>query len=114
MTEFEHIRRWEEGDFTLDLYDTYGWTGGGKSRLAYELRHQGEIVFEGNDFGCSPLHAVDSDATVAALLTFLSLRPGDTDADYFDSYTAKQLDWACRHGEELSLYAYELEEATRE
>lgn len=47
------------------------------------------------------------------MLTFLSLRPGDTDRDYFDRYTPEQLDWARAHGEELSWLATELEERAR-
>jgi hypothetical protein len=40
------------------------------------------------------LHADDSLETVASLLTFLTLRPGDTDADYFAGYTPAQMEWA--------------------
>ena len=37
--------------------------------------------------------ADDSDECLATLLVFLTLRPGDTDADYFDGYTERQRDW---------------------
>jgi len=50
-------------------------------------------LFEGADFAGSPMVADDSDACLATLLTFLTLRPGDTDRDYFDDYTPEQLDW---------------------
>jgi hypothetical protein len=53
----------------------------------------GWIIFEGEDFAGSPMDADDSDETVAALLTFLTLRRGDTDAEYFESYTPEQLAW---------------------
>ena len=46
---------------------------------------------------------------MGAILGFLSLRPGDTDPEYFDSYSDEQLRWAQTYGEELSLHAYELE-----
>lgn len=106
----EHIRTWTEGEFRLELYDTHGFDAySGKSRLAYELFHRDGLIFEGDDFFPSPLHAIDSDDTVGCILTFLSLRPGDTDADYFERYTPEQLDFADQYGDELSLYAYELE-----
>jgi len=52
----------------------------------------------------------DGDETIAALLSFLSLRPGDTDDEYFDDYTEDQMEWAEMHGEELSWIAMEMEE----
>lgn len=54
-------------------------------------------LFSGEDFGCSPAHCVDSDDTLLTILSFLTLRPGDTDREYFDSYTSVQLDWAKSH-----------------
>jgi hypothetical protein len=63
------------------------------------------VIFEGSDFGPSPMDAWDSDATVYALLGFLTLRPGDTDSDYFEGYTADQTLFAQEHAESLSCYA---------
>lgn len=59
-------------------------------------------LFEGDDFGASPLHAVDSDETVAALMGLLTLRPGDTDPDYFADYTPEQLRFCTEHAETLA------------
>lgn len=112
---WEHVRTWEQGAYRLDLWQIYRRTpslarSGDRSResLAYELWHEGAgPVFYGADFhtpGC-----VDSDEAVAALLSFLSLRPGDTDREYFDSYSPEQLEWAQEHGEELSAIAHDLE-----
>src|SRR4051812_40567617 len=105
---FDLIRTWKADGFKLDLYDTYQ-TRHGKDILAYQFFHNGELIFEGDDFGCSPLHAIDSDAAVGGLLAFLSLKPGDTDPEYFESYTPKQMAFALAHGEDLSLYVEELE-----
>jgi hypothetical protein len=109
----ESIRTWRAGRFQLDLFDTGRCDGRGQTRLAYSFRDGGKVIFEGEDFAGSPLHADDSDETVAALLSFLSLRPGDTDREYFERYTPEQMDWARQHGEELSLLAHELEERAR-
>lgn len=102
---FRPYRKGMGPSFRLTVRDT-GRTIGGKHRLGYLLTRiePGTIlnVFEGDDFGCSPLHAVDSDETVAAIMGFLTLRPGDTDAEYFENYTADQLEFCQQHAESLS------------
>jgi len=60
-------------------------------------------LFEAEDYGCAPGDAIDSDACIRGLMNFLTLRPGDTDADYFDGYTRDQLDYCVSHAESLSL-----------
>jgi hypothetical protein len=99
----------EMEDYRLELFDTLTTDRYGKSVLAYRFFHRGRLVFARADFHGSPLHAVDADATVAGLLAFLSLKPGDTDPDYFEGYTAEQLAFARAEGENLSLYVEELE-----
>ena len=109
----ESIRTWRSGRFQLDLFDTGRCDSRGQTRLAYSFQDNGKVIFEGEDFAGSPLHADDSDETIAALLRFLSLRPGDTDREYFDRYTPEQLAWAEQNGEELSLLAHDMEEQAR-
>lgn len=101
--------------FRLKVWDTYRTDHYGKSILGYRLS-MGErqhlnvvnnpavwtVLFEGEDFGSSPMHAIDSDETIAALMSFLTLRPGDTDSEYFDDYTPAQLDYCAQHAEALS------------
>jgi hypothetical protein len=106
---YDHVRTWEAEDYRLELFETLAVNRYGKAVLAYRFFHRGRLIFEGADFHCSPLHAVDADATVAALLHFMSLRPGDTDAEYFESYTPEQLAFARAEGENLALYVEELE-----
>lgn len=60
------------------------------------------VVFEGRDFAGSPMHADDSDATVNGLMGFLTLRPGDTDAEYFADYSPAQKEFCEQHAESLS------------
>lgn len=107
------IRVWQSGRFRLELRDTGRRDWRGQSKLAYRFTDGGKVIFEGDDFAGSPMHADDSDETVAALLSFLSLLPGDTDPDYFDRYSPAQLDWARANGEELGLLASEMEERAR-
>lgn len=79
-----------------------------RNRLAYELiqleqNAESRVLFSGEDFGPSPMHADDSDDTIAALMGFLTLRPGDTDREYFAGYTADQLDFCASHAEALQM-----------
>lgn len=91
--------------YTLRLYDTGRLDSRGCSYLGYTLRtgfgDTSTVLFAGEDFAGSPMHADDSDATVADLLGFLTLKPGDTDQEYFASYTPDQLAWAEQHAEYL-------------
>ena len=91
--------------FDLLLWDTGKRDGEGRTFLRYEFRMLGAgdsvLLFEGEDFNVSLCHAIDSDATVAALMSFLTLQPGDTDADYFEDYTAAQRAFCDKHAEDL-------------
>src|SRR5262245_54254991 len=81
--------------FELRTWDTGRTDWRGQTRIGYLFGVRGESspIFEGTDFAGSPMHADDSDLTLASLLCFLTLRRGDTDAGYFDDYTPEQLDW---------------------
>ena len=60
----------------------YNGTGSGRVRMAYALHDRGQVIFAGDDFYPSPLHAYDGDEAVGALLGFLVLQPGDTDREH--------------------------------
>ena len=110
----ELIRTWKREGFKVELFDLNrrNW---GKNILGYNCYDGEWLVFSGDDLGCSPLHAIDSDDSIFALLGFLTLKPGDTDQEYFDDYTDCQLDW-CKSGrcEELSLMVYDFEMGHKE
>jgi hypothetical protein len=96
--------------FYLTTYDTGRTDDRGCTRQAYTLtQHEpGKapiVLFDGEDFCGSPLHADDSDQTIAALLGFLTLRPGDTDQEYFDRYTPDQIRFCEDHAETLACEA---------
>lgn len=74
-----------------------------KERLGYEFGRVAEDpIFQGEDFYCSPLHDPYDDDTTRCLLGFLTLRPGDTDAEYFADYTEQQTDFAEQHAEHVA------------
>lgn len=88
--------------FKLIVSDTGRTDWRGVSVLAYELRSEGRVLFSGSVAG-SPLHAIDSDETMEGLMGFLTLRPGDTDREYFENYTQEQLNFCAQHAEALAL-----------
>ena len=70
-------------------------------RLTMRENGKSKIIFCGEDIGCSPLYAIDSDACVKSIMSFLTLRPGGTDREYFENYTPEQLEYCEQHAEAL-------------
>lgn len=97
--------------YTLTMTDSGTYDARGQTRIGYVLKVKAPesgrkaytVLFRGDDFSGSPMHADDSDETVAGLFGFLTLKPGDTDQDYFESYSVAQLAWAESHAEALQL-----------
>lgn len=92
------------GIVTVSVYDA-GPTEAGRHRIGYVCERDHTEIFRGADIGVPAGRAVDSDYVVAAVTDFLSLRPGDTDPEFFDDYNEAQSDFAAACGEELALYA---------
>jgi hypothetical protein len=83
------------------------WNAGrrdGRSTVAYRLSLGGpgfgpdRILFEGQDFTTPG----DPASNEEGLMGFLTLRPGDTDPDYFAAYTPEQLEYCSKWAEALS------------
>lgn len=108
---FTPYRRGLGPTFTLTLWDTYRRDPMGKSMIRYRLNmrtgdrasgtDKSTTLFAGEDFACSPLHCIDSDEAVEGIMGFLTLRPGDTDPEYFDSYTSAQVHYCEQYAEAL-------------
>ena len=103
---FRPYRRGMGPTFTLRLYDMgEPYQGGPHWRIGYtlDMSQNGRSVrlFDASDFGCAPSNAIDSDACVESLMGFLTLRPGDTDSDYFKSYSDEQRAYCDQHAEQL-------------
>ena len=105
LVRFRPYRRGFGPTFSLELTDVQS-----TSVIGYTLRQHEHglttVLFDGRDFRPSPLHAWDSDETVAAVMGFLTLRLGDTDRDYFDGYTAAQRAFRDTHAETLACEVY--------
>lgn len=114
-----HVRTFVRDRFRLALWDT-GRKVGEKTELRFEFYDQTlpmmqRLVFARDDFRVPPQHALDSDATVWALLGFLALGEGDVDPEFFDDYTPAQLEWRdSPRREELAAIAMEIYEVDRE
>lgn len=102
--KFSPYRKGMGPTFTVVLWDTGRSDNRGQSVLGYKLSSSkdGEI-FKGEDFAGSPMHAIDSDKTICSLMSFLTLKPGDTDREYFANYTQKQMRFAEEFAESLQM-----------
>ena len=105
----EPIKVWRRDGFTLRLWDSGRRDWRGQTVISYQFKDRRRVIFEGSDFAGSPMHADDSIDTTMALLSFLSLRPGDTDAEYFAEYTPAQTDWMNSRAETLASIVAEFE-----
>ncbi len=76
--------------FVLTMFDPQGAMQP-RTYIPYELTRDGLMLFSGSDYGCSPLHAIDSDITMLTLMSFLCIVRGGVDSEYFDSYNDQQL-----------------------
>lgn len=99
--------------YRLRTFDTNKKEPGtyGHSYLAYIFQAPGgRVLFKGADYGVSAFTPIDADETLVSLLGFLTLKPGDTDQEYFAKYTPEQLDWCqSSDAEELALLVYDYE-----
>jgi len=101
MATGEQLAVWKREGWELRMYDD-GIDDDGRQVIRYVLHDLrwvdgagqfGRKLFKGTDYRPSPLIAVDSLDSIAGLLGFLSLGEGDTDSEYFDSYTDRQIAW---------------------
>jgi hypothetical protein len=76
----------------------------GRQRWRYQLATGDQVIFSGDRLE-TPADATADEAARGAL-GFATLRPGDTDHEYFDGYTATQTAWVDEHAEELGLALY--------
>jgi hypothetical protein len=68
-------------------------------------RRPTRVLFAGDDIHLSAGTCTDSDRAVAEVLGWLTLKPGDTDEEFFKDYTAEQLDFARTHAETLGIHS---------
>lgn len=99
-----HVRvRRGEPSVMIIAYDSRRYSPTGHSYLDLEVRHEGRIIFDRGALSCGVPAGTSTDGNEARELALatVAMKPGDTDAEYFESYTPEQLDWARKYGEEL-------------
>lgn len=98
-----------DSEHSLELWPT-ARADDGRLRWHYRLSRKSRTVFAVSDISSAVgavLTAEELIRTARTVLAYLTLRPGDTDAEYFDAYTRAQLAWRDRFAEALSIYAME-------
>lgn len=99
---------WEQDEFHVSL-ERFGAPIDQRVNWKYSFSYQGKTIFEGDDLGTH--QSCDADEALVALLSILALQQGDTDDDYFDSYTEDQVRFrdsdAC---DDLGMIAFDMEE----
>lgn len=106
------MRSWTTDGFLVELYET-GTMVGSHTAVGYRLYDvdyaietgDASVVFEGTDYGVPSGQTIDGDRAVEGILGFLSLRPGDTDDEFFAGDTDRQTAWRIARGEHLGIYA---------
>jgi hypothetical protein len=83
--------------YTLKMYETDG------DDIGYRLMRTNGTIFEGRGYRPGAGIAHDSDDAVRGLMGFLTLRPGETDKEYFENYTSHQMGFALCEAEELAM-----------
>ncbi|MEO3810740.1 hypothetical protein ABGB17_17200 [Sphaerisporangium sp. B11E5] len=98
-----------DDDHSLEL-GPCGRTPEGRLRWYYRLARKNDTVFAGTDIASGVGGTLTTNELVnaaRAVLSLLTLRPGDTDREYFYAYTEDQRNWCDAHAESLSIYAME-------
>lgn len=75
------------------------------TRIDTEMRCNGRVIFAKGDTWCGVPghHSVDGKEARELVASLFCLKPGDTDQDYFATYSTEQLDWVTSHAEELEI-----------
>lgn len=86
-------------------------TNSHRTGYTLEVKVGGKVLFprdNGPLWGeFSPLHSIDGPEAREHCLNHLALRPGDTDADFFESYTADQLAFVEAHSDDITIVKFD-------
>jgi hypothetical protein len=114
--DFKHEPKDDRDYLRQVVFDGYclrTWTTGhyyptGQEMIGGELvSPDGVTLFSQENFGIPPGHPIDSDKSLRDVIGWLTMKPGDTDADYFKDYTPAQMAFAEGDAEMLSMWADE-------
>ena len=83
--------------YTLKMYET------DSTDIGYRLSRGKTVIFDGRHYRPGAATPHDSDQSVAGLMGFLTLRPGETDKEYFENYPTFQKGFALCEAEGLAM-----------
>lgn len=78
-----------------------GWPA--KNKINIEVRQGGKVIFPLGSLWCATPRSIDGIEAKELVMSTVEMKPGDTDKDYFNSYTPEQLQWALKYGESISM-----------
>ena len=101
--------RWRDR-VTINVYDD-GCDYRGAVKYDAEVKVNGTVLFpRGSMWGAfSPIECCDGPGAKSCVMGHLALKPGDTDSDFFESYTEEQLSFVIDNSDEIymeSLHRY--------
>lgn len=98
-----------DGGWRLQLVESSERMGSGHTAVDVMLFDpQSQLLFD-TQMGVPAGTVIDSDEVVRSAIHSVTMRPGDVEAEAFDSYTRRQMAFAAEHAEHLSML-YTLEE----
>jgi len=94
-----------EPPILINVYDD-GYDNRGAQKILAEVKQGGKTIFPyGELYGAlSPSASSDGNEAKEHALALVGMKPGDTDAEYFESYSPEQKEWARKYGELISMY----------
>lgn len=109
----EGVKEYQDGDFMrglildeylCELYQPHGFQSGSHYTVGLRLWDGDELIFDSHRVGVPQGVAIDSPGVFEAALSSLSMKPGDTDSDYFSDYTPEQLEWVAKNADDLGTF----------
>ena len=98
--------------FRVEIYDPNEWDSRGAPVVWWRLYkhqkgHKPVLVFDGleepHKWRCAGWFSVDGDEAAECVLNSASIRPSDTDREFFDGYSPEQLAFAEEYGESIGM-----------
>lgn len=93
----------DEPTVIIRAFDDAGWDSAGRVKLNVEVRQGGKVIFPRSQLYCALHGPSDGNAAKELVMSLVSMKPGDTDPDFFDDYTEEQIAWVNRYGDYISI-----------
>ncbi len=88
------MKKYRFGDYVLTLKELDERDKNDHILVRHALKKGDETIFAGDDLGCSPMNEPESPESAEALLSFLLLKPGDVEDEWFEKYSERQMEFA--------------------